>query len=173
MRRSLLFVLIGTVALAAMSLRWTSAPTIVAAASPATQQMAPIVATSSGQLAKPRDWPEVEIAPAAFDPFLVAPAPQEAPNKPPPPSAPPAPEPPPAPTAPALEYRYFGRVVGPDGQQITLLTRTGAPVPVSEGVPLDDGYIVESVRPDAVRLVYPPLGTVVELPLPPSPSELR
>jgi hypothetical protein len=85
---------------------------------------------------------------------------------------PPAAEQPP-PSAPALAHRFFGRIVGPDGQLLTLLTRTGVPVAISAGQALDDGYVVEAVRADAVRLAYPPLGIVVELPLPPPPSEPR
>jgi hypothetical protein len=92
---------------------------------------------------------------------------------PPAPTAPPPPAEQPPPSGPALTHRFFGRVVGPDGQLLTLLTRTGDPIAISEGMALDDGYVVESVRADAVRLVYPPLGVIVELPLPPPPSEPR
>jgi hypothetical protein len=172
MRRSLLLVLAATVALAAWSYRWTPAPTLVAAAVLPAAANTPSADVTSQRSARPDRWPEVEVAPAVGDPFSVAP-PKEAPRNLPPPGPPPAPEPPPAPTAPALEHRFFGRVVGPDGRQITLLTRTGVPVAVSDGVALDDGYVVESVRPEAVRLVYPPLGTVVDLPVPPMPSEPR
>ena len=80
---------------------------------------------------------------------------------------------PPPLAAPNLAHRFFGRVVGPDGQLLTLLTRTGEPVAISDGMALDDGYIVEAVRADAVRLIYPPMGVVVELPVPPPPSEAR
>ncbi len=173
MRRSLVFVLVATVALAAWSYRWSAMPPVVAAASlPATAGTAPPAASVS-QRARPVRWPEVEVAAAAGDPFSVAPAPQQTPPNLPPPSPPPVPAAALPPAAPALEHRFFGRVVSPDGQQITLLTRTGVPVAVSEGVPLNDGYVVESVRPEAVRLVYPPLGTVVDLPIPASPSEPR
>jgi hypothetical protein len=166
MRRSLWLMLVPTVALAGWSLRTPApAPVVAAANAPVDHTTAP----SSPTVA--RAWPDVEVAPALGDPFAV--------EVPAPPTATlaasvtaPAALPPPL-TAPALAHRFFGRVVGPDGQLLTLLTRTGAPVAINEGMALDDGYIVEAVRADAVRLVYPPLGVIVELPLPPPPSEPR
>jgi hypothetical protein len=165
MRRSLLLMLFGTAALAAWSYRKAPAPVVVAA-------MAPIGAAPVAAVAPaPSNWPEVEVVPALGDPFAVAPPP--VPIAPLAPVAPPPPAEPPPPSAPPLAHRFFGRVVGPDGQLITLLTRTGEPVAISDGQALDDGYVVEAVRADAVRLVYPPLGVVIELPLPPPPSEPR
>jgi hypothetical protein len=164
MRRSLWVTLVATVVLAGWSLR-KPAPEPVAAAfvAPAERATAPFSPTVS------RAWPELEVAPALGDPFAVnvlAPAAPVA-------VAPAPTAEPPAPTAPAIAHRFFGRVVGPDGQLLTLLTRTGAPVAISDGMALDDGYVVEAVRADAVRLIYPPLGVVVELPLPPPPSDPR
>jgi hypothetical protein len=178
MRRSLALTLAATVALAAWSLRWPPAPRVVAAVTlPAladAQQLAstPSTVPSVAATLSPT-WPVVELAPAAGDPFTVAAPTPAVSTLTPPPGPPPLPEAAPAPTAPPLAHRFFGRIVGPDGQLITLLTRTGEPVAVSEGVSLDDGYVVESVGAEAVRLVYPPLGTVVELPLPALPSEVR
>jgi hypothetical protein len=166
MRRSLLLMLFGTAALAAWSYRKAPAPVVVAATAPAGVAAVPTAAPA------PRPWPDVDVGSALGDPFAVAPPPvpiaPPAPVAPPPPPAEPLP-----PSAPALAHRFFGRVVGPDGQLITLLTRTGEPVAISDGQALDDGYVVEAVRADAVRLVYPPLGVVIELPLPPPPSEPR
>jgi hypothetical protein len=167
MRRSLWFVLAGTAALAAWSYRTTPATALLAAAPVLPVSTAPGIRQAGAFGA----WPELEVVPALGDPFASTP--------PAPPAAlryqlaaPSAAEPPP-PSAPALAHRFFGRVVGPDGQLLTLLTRTGEPVAISDGMTLDDGYVVEAVRADAVRLVYPALGSVVELPLPPPPSEAR
>ena len=58
----------------------------------------------------------------------------------------------------------------PDGQLTTLLARGDTVVAVSEGMTLDDGYVVQAVLADAVRLAYPTLGLVVDIPVPPAPS---
>jgi hypothetical protein len=165
MRRSLWLLLVATAVLAAWSLRKPATAPVVAAVVPSAL---PAAAEASPTVSRP--WPEIEVAAALGDPFAVTLSATAST------SVAPAPAPtvaPPAPTAPALAHRFFGRVVGPDGQLLTLLTRTGAPVAISDGMALDDGYVVEAVRADAVRLVYPPLGIVVELPLPPPPSEPR
>jgi hypothetical protein len=167
MRRSLWLMLFATASLAAWSLRKPALTPVVAAADIASVDHVPAARSSAAISA----WPEVEVEPALANPFVVnLSAPTAAVTV----VAAPAPaaEPPPA-IAPAVAHRFFGRVVGPDGQLLTLLTRTGVPVAVSDGMALDDGYVVEAVRSDAVRLVYPPLGVLVELPLPPPPSEPR
>jgi hypothetical protein len=165
MRPSLLLALLGTTVLAAWSYRAQPVTAVVAAAA---VEAAPLVPSAAPA---PAAWPEVEVTPALGDPFAAAAPPTAAPVVAVAPAPPPA-EPPP-PSAPALAHRFFGRVVGPDGQLLTLLTRTGEPVAISEGQALDDGYVVEAVRADAVRLVYPPMGVFIELPLPPPPSEPR
>jgi hypothetical protein len=159
-------VLVGTAALVAWSYRTAPAPVVVDAA---TLAPAPDMPTNR-RLGTPGAWPDVEVVSALGDPFAAVPPLSVAP---PAPTAPPPPAEQPPPSGPALTHRFFGRVVGPDGQLLTLLTRTGDPIAISEGMALDDGYVVESVRADAVRLVYPPLGVIVELPLPPPPSEPR
>jgi hypothetical protein len=70
-----------------------------------------------------------------------------------------------APTAPALAWRYFGAMTTPEGQPLTLLARGDATLSVQPGTALDQGYVVQSISREAVRLVYPPLGTEVELPI--------
>jgi len=104
-------------------------------------------------------------APGAFDPFVgVVP--------PPPPAQPPvAPvltivAPPPAP--PPQDYRFLGRVTGPDGVEQVLLGHGDAAVPVKAGTVLDNGYVVESLTLEAIILSYPPLGTKTTVPIPKS-----
>ncbi|MBQ0935107.1 hypothetical protein [Ideonella paludis] len=76
--------------------------------------------------------------------------------------------PPPPPPAPAVSYRFLGRMRTPEGQVLTLLQRDDKPVTLSVGLVLDDGYVVQAIEPLAVRLFYPPTATVVELPTPAS-----
>jgi hypothetical protein len=54
----------------------------------------------------------------------------------------------------------------PDSQTITLLGRDAQSIEIKPGLVLEDGYKVESITDQAVRLIYPPLGTVVEIPIP-------
>jgi hypothetical protein len=69
-----------------------------------------------------------------------------------------------------MQWRYFGSMTTPAGERLVMLARgdnNGAVV--QAGSQLDDGYVVQAIGSDAVRLVYPSLGTVVDLPLPPPP----
>ncbi len=103
-------------------------------------------------------------ATGAFDPFVGV--------VPPPPPAPPPVAPvvaimaPPAP--PPQEYRFLGRVTGPDGVDQVLLGHGDAAVPVKAGTVLDNGYVVESVTTEAIVLIYPSLGTKTAVPIPKS-----
>ena len=118
----------------------------------------------------PAELPAWSVAPAARDVFMAA-APPE-PAKPPPVAEPLRPVEPEAPVAPPLSYRYFGRMQNPAGQVQTLVQREGAPMPITvqEGTRLDEGYVVQKVDEQAIRLTYPPLGTVVDIPIPPPPG---
>ena len=98
---------------------------------------------------------------ATFDPFIGVVPP---PPPPPPPvvqqavvAAPPAP--------PAQDYRFLGRVTGPDGSDQVLLIRADVPTPVAVGTTLDNGYVVESISDDTIMLTYPKLGTKVAIPV--------
>lgn len=101
-------------------------------------------------------------APVQFDPFVgLVPPPPPAP----PPVAPPVVvAPPPAP--PAQDYRFLGRMTDPDGVEQTLLGRGDSATPVKAGTVLDNGYVVESITPDAIVLAYTALGTKVTLQIP-------
>lgn len=107
---------------------------------------------------------------ARFDPFNGLPA-----NPPPQPApAQPAASPPAgslAPVAPVLNYRFFGRMTTPQGQVMTLLAREDHVVVVEPGQQLDEGYVVESVDLNAVRLHYPPLDVHVSIVVPPPTVE--
>jgi hypothetical protein len=101
-----------------------------------------------------------------FDPFIgVVP--------PPPPAPPPLAQavvvaPPPAP--PVQDYRFLGRITGPDGGEQILLTRGESVVAASVGTTLDNGYVVESISNDALVLEYPGLASKASIAIGPPPG---
>jgi hypothetical protein len=109
---------------------------------------------------------------AVRDPFV--------PYVPPPPAEPPVPSPErkkpirpepiaePVRTAPPMDYRFLGRMLTPEGRPIVLLARGDTTIEIQPGQQLDDGYRVETVGEQAIRLAYPPLGTAVDVPIPPA-----
>ena len=72
--------------------------------------------------------------------------------------------PPPAPVAPPMPYRVAGQVVH-DGPPRVVLARDDRVFFVREGDTLDGGYRVESIKSDAVTLVYMPLDERQTLPV--------
>lgn len=107
---------------------------------------------------------------ATFDPFVgVAPPPPPVPKVVAPPVVVNAPVILPQP--PAMNYRYLGQLVDPDGKQTYYVVRGDNVVPIAVGTKLDDGYMVEAIKADGIRLLYPPLGsrTVIYIPPPPDP----
>ncbi len=187
MRAPIKWALAGTVLATAVSLLWPnrgvvavedrvaasqlSAPAPpVAGAVPAT--IRPAVASSSASLHVASAPSAGERASAAlatdvFDPFVGV--------VPPPPPAPPVPvaapivaAPPPAP--PAQDYRFLGRIRGPDGAEQLMLVRGDTSVTIQVGMTLDNGYVVQSISADAVELVYPPAGIRSTIPLGANPA---
>lgn len=73
----------------------------------------------------------------------------------------------PPPMAPPLRYRFFGRMTTPDGQSLVLLARGELVVQIAVGTLLEDGFRVDALQDDRIQLSFPPLGVVVELPIPP------
>ena len=70
----------------------------------------------------------------------------------------------PKPVAPPVPYRIAGQVKH-DGVVGLVLARDDRVIMVREGDRLDDVYRVESIKPDAVTLVYLPLDMREELPV--------
>jgi hypothetical protein len=127
----------------------------------------PVIAASPA----PRGAPSGAIAALPvvdFDPFVGVPSTPAGAPPPAPASQVAAPPPPPAPPPPN-DYRFAGRLIGPDGTHQILLGRGDAIVTISKGMTLDNGYRVESISADAVLLAYPrPEGLVtISLPIPP------
>ena len=69
-----------------------------------------------------------------------------------------------------MNYRFFGRMTSPDGQEETWLASGERVVLAKPGTSLEDGYVIETVSADAVRLAYPALDAHVQIPLPPPPD---
>ena len=85
--------------------------------------------------------------------------------------------PPPAPVAPPMPYRVAGQVVH-DGPPRVVLARDDRVFFVREGDVLEGGYRVESIKSDAVTLVYTPLderqtlavASALQVPVVPPPT---
>ena len=174
-KRSLQWALAASVALSALALWPRKVPPLVGVADLALRGADAAQSAASGQAlpASIQAW-SIDVTAVRGDPFALpaprAPMPQQVT-----PSVPglvatqvPAP-----PTAPPVQYRFFGRMTSPDGQATTLLARGESVVAVSAGMTLADGYVVQGVSAEAVRLSYPSLGTVVDLPVPPPPALAR
>jgi hypothetical protein len=180
MRRSLQLMFWPTLVLSGVAL-WPQQPQtrlsgIVAAVEqralpPAESALPPnaALADAPGQGALPEQLPERQAAVPGRDPF--------APVAPPPSLVQPVrvvvPLPPPLQqeaVAPNADYRFLGRMRGPDGHELTLLTRGEVVTPVAVGNVLADGYRVDAIEARFVRLSYPSVGTVVDIAIPASPS---
>ena len=87
-----------------------------------------------GEPFEPRSWAPVAPPPVARGPVV-----------------------PPKPVAPPIPYRVAGQV-SHDGMNQVVLARDDRVFTVSQGDTLDNVYRVESIRPDAVTLLYLPLN---------------
>jgi hypothetical protein len=67
-----------------------------------------------------------------------------------------------------LNYRYLGQMTDPTGQHLVYLSGPTKEIAVAVGTRLDEGYVVEAITGDAVRLHYPPLDARAVIPLPAS-----
>jgi hypothetical protein len=174
MRRSLRLTMWMTLALSAGALLWPRSQQVVVAASARTEPVGRLApASEPNQRLWARALEPMRIEPAAGDPFAVNAS--QGPVAPPPTlvAAPPPAVEPAAVVAPPFAHRFFGRMTTPGGEEVIMLARGDVPVPVTAGMELDDGYVVQAIAPEAVRVVYPPLGTVIDLPLPPPPRVSR
>lgn len=81
------------------------------------------------------------------------------------------PRPPPAALAPApppMNHRWLGRFQSPEGKWLVLLQDAEQATPVSPGMVLSSGWVVEAVTAQAVQLLHPAGGQSVWLPMPES-----
>jgi hypothetical protein len=134
---------------------------------------ATVAAASATKL--PQELVRDHLEPATRDPFayLAAPVPP-APKQPPPMPVTILPTPiimaAPAPSAPQHNLRFIGRMTTPDGQQLIFVTLAEAPITLTEGQNLTNGYRVDSITDRAVQLTYVALGTRARLDLPEPPG---
>jgi hypothetical protein len=123
-------------------------------------------AAAMGIVELPRELPVIALAPARRDPFGVM---TQVPPAMPKPFSPVAivPVVAPMPVAPALNLRYWGRMMTPEGKQLTYLARGETVFPVAEGDRLEDGWTVVALKEDAVLMLYPPLDFRASVPIAP------
>lgn len=177
MRRELRWTLGATLLLSAAALWWPQpARNVVGALDVAADDnprgTAGVHAGLAARGPLPNKLEPLNLEPARRDPFssVAPPAPAVAAA---PVSQPLASPPPVAPvplTAPPLTLRYLGRLVTPDGRPMVLLARGDTAISVQPGMMLDEGYRVQHITAEAVRLLYPPTGAEVDLPIPPAPT---
>ena len=175
LRPGLRWLLLGTVGVSAAALLWPEgeATRIIAVASRGAdlERVVPstVPTSSTGVVAAPIPFrlPAHLLEKAQFDPFAGG-APAPAPT----PIAPAASKPfvgpvyVPPPPAPSLNYRYLGQILDPDGRRLVYLARPDKDVLVGAGTRLDEGYVVEAIDDQGVRLRYPPLDAHAVVPSP-------
>jgi zona occludens toxin (predicted ATPase) len=173
MRRGLLWLLGGVVALTAVVLWVPQRATTIVQAIEARRSAGVQTPALTAAAALPARLERVTVEPARRDPFADAAIPTAVvPAKPAllaAVAAVPQPMPAPAPSLPALQWRLMGTMATPNGQRLVVLTHSNEQqtVVAEPGVQLDGGYEVTAVTADAVRLLYPPLQTEVVIPIPP------
>lgn len=160
MRRGLGLALVAAGVLSAVTI-WTGdkAPSLIAAVEPQMREHArPLDALATSASAE-RDRPPP--LPARLDALVLRPTTRDlfAPKVStvptpvaPPVSASPAAAPPPAPQPLPMNLRFMGSMVDPTGKRLVYLARGDTAVLVGAGDRLDEGYVVESLRRDAVVL---------------------
>jgi hypothetical protein len=171
-----------SVLLSALALWWPSgqppalvgAQHVVSAANPAPLSLGSNVGSVEVSWQLPAALPVVTLAPARFDPFVGVLPPAPPAVKPLPvvqqvlPAAPPAPI---VPQAPAMTYRFLGRMVDPSGRPWVYLAKGDVTVPVAPGTRLDEGFVVTAVDAQGIHLHYPPADLHMLIPVPPPPKE--
>lgn len=174
MRPPLRYALGATLVLAALAQWWPQAAVPLVPAAQRAQQLELAVAHGNdGAPPLPPSLSAVVLESAQRDPFMpwvppAAPPPKPAVAPAPVPVQQPPPMPPvaPAPTAPTQSLRYLGYMQTPGGAMLVLLADGDMPVPVQQGTRLPNGYLVQAMGQNAVRLIYPPTGTLVDVPIP-------
>lgn len=179
LRPLLRWLLLVTVVAVAAALWWPDAvtPALVRAGIEMQPQTLALVvpaapAVAAVRVALPNRLPKPSLDIAKFDPFLgVIAAPTPPPQQARAPQAalpPPIAAPLPTRIAPPLNYRYLGQMVDPTGRKLIYLARGDAAVQVAVGGKLEEGYVVEAMDADGIRLLYAPMDVRTVIPVPPS-----
>lgn len=179
MRRGLTWAMVSSVALSAAAL-WNDAPIrVVSAVEPRLRDHAQALDEVASGPARGQS-PSLSTLPLALDALTLEPAKRDlfgtaAPIAEPAPVAPAKPPPaavvPNTPEASPVQLRYLGTMLDPNGKRLVYLARGDTAVLVGDGDRLDEGYVVESLKPDAIVLVMPALSTRVTIPIPPTPQQ--
>lgn len=180
MRRGFFWALAGSLAISAGTVWMSDGPPRVIAAverayEPVVAAEVPvsIKATHGGGTALPEQLDGALLEPAGRDIFAPVPPAQEARPAPLPKAAEVAvmqPAASTAPAAPAVTFRYVGRMTTPLGEPLVFLASGSNVLAVKAGDRLDDGYVVESVSEQGVQLSYPALDVRVTIPVPSIPG---
>jgi hypothetical protein len=170
--RRWLFVLVTVVALLAWALGRPRNFNAVPLAPASTPALGADRTASVAAVLLPSELARAHLEPAVRDPFLpVAPPAPVVKVVPPPPvvQVPPAP-----PAPPPLNLRFAGRMTTPNGATMVLAAYGDATLTLSTGLVLPNGYRVDAIERDVVRLTYPPLNAPATLDLAPPPRyEIR
>jgi hypothetical protein len=177
MRSSLRWLLLGTVCLTIVAVWWpvdgSGIKVVAARASDATSGQLEVpavtisVPSSRERVVLPARLPVHSLDKSDFDPFVgLQPTPAAAPPLAPPPKPFVGPIYVPPPPPPSIQYRYLGQMIDPTGKQVVYLARPDKEVPVSVGTHLDEGYVVEAITAEGVRLHYPALDARTVVPIP-------
>jgi hypothetical protein len=65
-----------------------------------------------------------------------------------------------------MPYKVVGVMLDPEGRRLVVLGRADKSLVASPGMQLEEGFVIESVGDEAVRLLYPPLEVRFDLPIP-------
>lgn len=122
----------------------------------------------------PAELPEWRIEAAEGDPFFHPP-PQPvaatAPAAKATPAASPSPAPPVAvsatPAPPPIPPRYLGRLLTPAGEALVFLAGGDAVFVARPGAAVGEGFVVQAVGAESLKLAHVASGTQVDIPLPP------
>ncbi len=180
MRAGLRWALAASLVFVVVAQWWPQkAPVLVRAVVPALPPLAGAAHTGSNMglapaQALPASLSPLDLGTSGRDPFVpqqAMPQPSTRPPLAPPPAAATTPQADQAPAprvamAPQQTLRYLGFFSSPTGATVVMLADGETAIPVSVGSPLPNGYVVQSLGPDAVRLLYAPTATVVDIPLP-------
>ena len=171
MRSSLRWLLSASVLLSALALWWpddvSHAVAQAATATMPTGSPSPAVRTvipDTLPIRLPERLPTLALDKASFDPFVGMQPPAPPPPK--PFVGPVYVAPAPAPTPPTLPYRYLGQMTDPSGKKLHYLVKADKDVPIAVGTHLDEGYVVEAITADTIRLHYPQLDARAEIRIP-------
>lgn len=116
--------------------------------------------------ALPEQLARLDLEPAVGDPFADGTQAALEAIRPVPPTAPTPILAPVLPSPPSLNYRFLGLLMDPQGLRKVFLARADKEFLVEKGSLLEEGYLVEAITAEEVKLVYEPLQHRVSIPIP-------